>query len=370
MWQMRQEAILPQEAPAPEAISYRSNNKGIATVDNNGVVTVKSAGSARITATKAGDAKYNPTEKSYILTVNKIAQTGFGFAQSTVTATYLTDETVRHTATGGEGNGLITYDSNNTGVATVDKDGVVTINGAGTAIITATKAGDNNYLPASAIYSLKVVKPLMTLGIKNIKFDWQDFVTTATHHYRLLSSLGDNGGYSDASTTGFAVTPNSTNVTQTNARADIALHRYVPLLNRKGAQYEVEACDAGNTCSDDPVANASLSNAQLNQLIGYIKASNTGRGDEFGTSVSISGDGNTLAVGARNEDSNSTGVDGVENNNNTTDTGAVYVFVRDSSSSKWSQQAYIKASNTGEYDQFGYSVSLSENGNTLAVGGL
>ena len=44
--------------------------------------------------------------------------------------------------------------------------------------------------------------------------------------------------------------------------------------------------------------------------------------------------------------------------------GAVYVFVR--SGTTWTQQAYLKASNTGVSDQFGYSVSLS--GDTLAVG--
>jgi hypothetical protein len=46
--------------------------------------------------------------------------------------------------------------------------------------------------------------------------------------------------------------------------------------------------------------------------------------------------------------------------------GAVYVFVR--SGSHWSQQAYIKASNADEGDQFGWSVALNHDGMTLAVG--
>src|SRR5580700_6852067 len=36
--------------------------------------------------------------------------------------------------------------------------------------------------------------------------------------------------------------------------------------------------------------------------IAYIKASNTGKDDQFGGAVAMSGDGNTLAVGAVNED--------------------------------------------------------------------
>lgn len=38
------------------------------------------------------------------------------------------------------------------------------------------------------------------------------------------------------------------------------------------------------------------------------------------------------------------------------------------SGSLWQQQAYIKASNSGPEDRFGYSVALSRYGNTLAVG--
>ena len=93
----------------------------------------------------------------------------------------------------------------------------------------------------------------------------------------------------------------------------------------------------------------------------YIKASNTGANDQFGYSVSLSGD--TLAVGAPLEDSNATGIDGNGANNTATDSGAVYVFRR--SYSGWSQEAYIKASNTEAGDGFGYNVSVS--GDTLAV---
>ena len=97
----------------------------------------------------------------------------------------------------------------------------------------------------------------------------------------------------------------------------------------------------------------------------YIKASNTGLYDQFGTSVSLSADGNTLAVSAEEEDSNATGINGEQTNNSALTSGSVYIFTR--TASVWSQQAYIKASNTDTYDEFGYSVSLSADGNTLAV---
>src|SRR5690606_34393161 len=74
----------------------------------------------------------------------------------------------------------------------------------------------------------------------------------------------------------------------------------------------------------------------------YIKASNTGEGDQFGSSVSLSGD--TLAVGASSEASAVTGVGGDQADNSASYSGAVYVFKR--TDGVWAQEAYLKASNT------------------------
>jgi len=98
----------------------------------------------------------------------------------------------------------------------------------------------------------------------------------------------------------------------------------------------------------------------------YLKASNTGAGDNFGTSVALSSDGSTLAVGASQEDSTATGIDGDQTSNAGLGSGAVYVFTR--AAGVWSQQAYVKASNTGNDDSFGAAVALSADGSTLAVG--
>src|SRR5688572_4191055 len=108
----------------------------------------------------------------------------------------------------------------------------------------------------------------------------------------------------------------------------------------------------------------------------YIKASNAGGADLFGLSLAIRRDGNTLAVAAPWEASAATGVNGDQNDDSIPQAGAVYVFTR--SGSAWSQQAYIKASNTGrkgvgddvEGDQFGFSISVSADGRTLAVGAV
>ncbi len=105
----------------------------------------------------------------------------------------------------------------------------------------------------------------------------------------------------------------------------------------------------------------------------YIKASNTGRkgtgddieGDQFGFSVSLSGDGRTLAVGAVSEDGNATGINGAQNNDTAASAGAVYVFAK--TGDTWVQQAYLKSNNNEANDLFGYGVGLSDDGNSLAV---
>jgi len=100
--------------------------------------------------------------------------------------------------------------------------------------------------------------------------------------------------------------------------------------------------------------------------IAYLKASNTEPKDNFGYSVILSGDGNTLAVGTPFEDSGSRGVDGNQQDNSALDSGAVYIFVK--KGTEWQQQAYLKSLNSDEKDNFGAVVSLSSDGNILAIG--
>ncbi len=83
------------------------------------------------------------------------------------------------------------------------------------------------------------------------------------------------------------------------------------------------------------------------------KLTGTGEAKEgtFGSSVALSGDGNTALIGARTDN----------------EAGAVFAFVREEAT--WSQQG-PKLTGTGgtELDEFGASVALSDDGNTALVG--
>jgi len=85
-----------------------------------------------------------------------------------------------------------------------------------------------------------------------------------------------------------------------------------------------------------------------------IQASDKQANDRFGTSVSIADDGNTAIVGAGNEDTSASNA------------GAVYIFTR--SGSTWTQQAKIQASDPQAEDKFGNSSFISGDGDTVIVG--
>jgi hypothetical protein len=87
----------------------------------------------------------------------------------------------------------------------------------------------------------------------------------------------------------------------------------------------------------------------------YLKASNCGPDDAFGTSVGLAGQ--TAVVGAYREDSASNAVDGPQGDESAANAGAAYVFARHGA--RWGQRAYLKASNSGANDLFGWSVSVA-----------
>jgi trimeric autotransporter adhesin len=85
-----------------------------------------------------------------------------------------------------------------------------------------------------------------------------------------------------------------------------------------------------------------------------LTASDGAIGDEFGSAVALSSDGNTALVGAPSPDGSNPGP------------GAVYVFTR--SNGTWSQQQKLTASDGIGGAEFGNSVALSGDGNTALIG--
>ncbi len=184
------------------------------------------------------------------------------------------------------------------------------------------------------------------MPIKTFRITWKS--VPGARFYRILENPDSNSEFTDISG---ELDPTDTSYDHT-----------VALYSRVNAQYLVQTCnEQGCVDSDVLIVTGTLANS-----IGYFKASNSDARDQFGFSVSLSANGKTLAVGARDEASSTTGVNGDQNDNSHAAAGAVYVFERNNEG--WQQQAYLKASMADTEDHFGVTVRLSAEGNTLAVG--
>lgn len=200
------------------------------------------------------------------------------------------------------------------------------------------------------------------IGIGGLQTDNSAFTAGAVYVFTRSASTWSQQAYIKAS----------------NTQADDSFGRSVALSAdgntlAVGAYFEdSSAIGVGNSQTDNSAAQAGAvyvftRSASTWSQQAYVKASNTGANDNFGYSVALSADGNTLATGAFGEASNASGIGALQTDNSATRAGAVYVFTR--SASTWSQQAYVKASNAGANDNFGWAVALSADGNTLATAG-
>lgn len=143
-------------------ITWASSAVGVATVDANGLVTAVGPGSATITASSEG--------KSGTSTITVPVPVA-SVAVSPTSATVLVSNTVQLTATPLDANGnpltgrTITWASNNTAVATVSGNGLVTGVATGSATITATSEGKSG---TSAITVPTTLPPVTLVGAGNI----------------------------------------------------------------------------------------------------------------------------------------------------------------------------------------------------------
>ena len=135
------------------------------------------------------------------------------------------------------------------------------------------------------------------------------------------------------------------------------------------------ALDSGGAFGSGAVTVYRRSDTDAWEIEAFVKASKTGLREKFGTALALSGDGATLAVGAPEEDSASTGTftapdgEGYQaalDSSGASDSGAVTVYRR--SGSEWSVEAFVKAPVAGAFDEFGSTLALSADSSTLAVG--
>jgi len=194
------------------AVTFVSSNPAIASITGN-TVTILAGGTVTITASQAGSLNYNAASD---VTQSLI------IAPKTQTITLFNPLGLKHinessfnlgavASSGGIPTGLpVTYVSSNTDVATISGS-TVTLVGIGLTTITATQAGNDNYLPAATLLqTLKVITP--AIAAWNVSSLNQTATATATTFVNLdatnnLMTRGSTAAASSAAasfrTTGF-----------------------------------------------------------------------------------------------------------------------------------------------------------------------
>jgi hypothetical protein len=145
-------------------VTFTSSNFAVAVINGSSVI-IKGVGTAIITASQFGNINYYAApeikrtlivQSDQIITFNPIPQKNYGDSTFILNAT-------------SSSNLPITYTSSNLSVATISGN-VVTIVGAGKTTITASQAGNANYLPATSTQTL-TVNNSSTSNIENTRID-------------------------------------------------------------------------------------------------------------------------------------------------------------------------------------------------------
>ena len=240
----------------------------------------------------------------------------------------------------------------------------------------------------NAGYPVAVFRPFVAAGIKSLAFGL-GYQGADPDHFS-ISFRSDMGA-------GYGPVPGLDDLPPGSgpARLQVPVH----LLPWGLGSYLTEACDASNNCSgDDRMLSGGermLEQPDSVAAIGYFKAPDLAQRAQFGSTgvskirvghsesdegvfpaIALSDDGATLAVGAADSANPSTGtfVPGEEgyqaalDDNGDSGNGATYVYRR-SSTGQWTVEAFIKTPKAfADFSRFGFSVALSADGATLAVG--
>ena len=155
------------------AVTYESSETDVATINNNGEITLLKAGTTTITARTAQTATYAAGEASFILTVKKGTPTlSFNVAEFKVEkgSEKMGPDLTKN------GGGDITYSIDNTAIAIIEKTGYIKALEVGEATVTATSKETDAYESATATYKL-IVTPV--------------FEVNATGTYELVNDIND-----------------------------------------------------------------------------------------------------------------------------------------------------------------------------------
>ena len=144
------------------ALTYRSVDEDIATVDADGVVTGLLAGEATIVVSDAGSETAKAGSINVTVTVNDTrAESQLAITSGTNIEIEMANSRTATITTSGAA-GALSYESSDESIASVSAEGVITGKKAGTIEITVSDAGNNQYKPGTKTITVTVI-PVPTL---------------------------------------------------------------------------------------------------------------------------------------------------------------------------------------------------------------
>ena len=149
-----------------KAVTWKSDNEAIATVDANGVVTAIAVGEANITATTTDGTNLSATCK---VTVEQTFASSISLDKTSISLKATESETLKATILPATTtNQAVTWKSDNEAIATVDANGVVTAHEVGVATITATTTDGTNLSASCTVNVIHTQASSITLNMTEV----------------------------------------------------------------------------------------------------------------------------------------------------------------------------------------------------------
>ena len=204
-----------------KAVTWKSLNEAVATVDANGVVTAIAVGETTITVTTADGSNLSATCKVTVvptpaasITLNTTAVTLKATETATLTTTILPATTT---------NKAVTWKSDNEAIATVDANGVVTAHEVGVATITATTTDGTNLSASCTVNVIHTQASSITLNMTEVSLKALETaelsveILPATTTNKVVTWKSDNEAIAKVDANGIvtAIAVGETNITAT-----------------------------------------------------------------------------------------------------------------------------------------------------------
>ena len=192
------------------AVTYSDGSSTACSVSGSTLSITAGSGTCSVTATKAGDADYNPeTSPAKLITIGKADQAALAVI-ATSPAAFGSSQTL--STSGGSGSGAVTYSDGSSTACSVSGSTLSITAGSGTCSVTATKAGDADYNPETSPAKLITIGKADQAALAVIATSPAAFGSSQT-----LSTSGGSGSgavtYSDGSSTACSVSGSTLSIT-------------------------------------------------------------------------------------------------------------------------------------------------------------